>query len=380
MIKKILKILAGLFALLVFGVGTLLALNWTLVTRGLSYPTDLEITSADWYTPKALVEGNPTQPLPTADSLTIPEEALQEIAKYAEERNSSSLLIMHRDQIILEKYWNGFDANSTSNSMSMAKTIIGLLIGIAIEEGHLQSEEEPAHTYLSEWKDDERSKITIKDLLLMQSGLVNEDNTGDYTSDLVQMYAGADAAEVALSVPARIPPATQFEYNNANTQLMAIILERATGKSIEAYASEKLWQPIGAKDAGWWMDNAVGMPKAFCCFFASARDWARVGRVIYHKGTVDGKQIVSAEWIEKMIQQSTLERDYGYHLWVGYEDGGRRDKNRTESFLAPLIGIDGASKQHVFVVPSRELIIVRIGEKPQDWDEAFIPNTLIRAI
>ena len=137
---------------------------------------------------------------------------------------------------------------------------------------------------------------------------------------------------------------------------------------------------MGAKDAGWWMDNVDGMPKAFCCYFARARDWARLGRIIYFKGTVDGNRIVSEEWIDKMLVQSTLERDYGYHLWLGYEDGGRRDKNRSESFLAPVIGIDGAKKQHVFVIPSKEILLVRIGEGPEEWDEAFLPNTLIRAL
>lgn len=379
-LMKILRIFLLCFVGLLLATVALATWKWTLLQRAMSYPAATEITSADWYEPLAKIEGNFSTPLPTADSMTIQAAALKQLSDYAEERNSSALLVMHRDKILLEKYWRDKNAESKSNSMSMAKTIVGLLIGKAIEEGKLKSEEEMAATYIEEWREDERSKISIKDLLYMQSGLRNEDDTTDPFSDLIWMYIDDDVEENTIHIPSLLPPATEYDYNNANTQMLGLILERATGMPIEQYASEKLWKPIEAKDAGWWLDREGGMPKVFCCYFASPRDWLRIGKLMLQKGKWNEKQVIAESWIEKMLVPSTLERDYGYHLWLGFEEGGAKDEYRNEMYLEKVFTIDGANKQQVCIVPNAELLIVRIGEKPQDWDEGLFVNTLLRGI
>jgi len=336
--------------------------------------------SSDWYTPKASVKGNYSLPFSNTNSLTIEKEVLEKMSAYAEAHQSNAFLILHQDKIILEKYWRGASKTSTSNSMSMAKTLIGLLIGIAIDKGQINSENDLAHIYLPEWKDDERSKITIKDLLQMQSGLRNDDSVDNLNSDIIQMYVGSDVEETVLDIPSNIAPATEFDYNNANTQLLAIILERVSKTPIEEYLSKNIWQTVGANDAGWWLDDSDGMPKAFCCFFATARDWMRIGKLILDKGKWNNQQIVSEKWIDNMLNQSELEKDYGFQIWLNYEDGGRRAKDRTEPFLIKTIGIDGKSKQHVFIVEELDLIIVRIGENPDEWDESFFVNSIVRSL
>lgn len=370
---------------LVFGTLFIVALaivlyNFTFLKRALTYPSGKDITSSQWYTPKTLVKGNYAKAIPSADSTVISENVLKEISKYCEDRNSSALLLSYKNQIILEQYWQGKDKNSTTNSMSMAKTIIGILVGIAIENGYINSEKEKVSTYISEWADDERDQITIEDLLLMQSGLRNEDNVEEVTSDIIRMYIGTDVVDAALDVPAVKPPNMVYEYNNVNTQILGIILERATEQPIEQYASEQLWKKIGAKDAGWWQDQAGGMPKTFCCFFASPRDWMRVGQLILNEGRWENKQIIPTVWLKKMLTQSQLERDYGYHIWTNYEDGGRRKKHRKSPYLTKVISIDGANKQHVFMIPELDMIAIRVGDKPKEWDEAFIVNRLFEAM
>ncbi|MEM7592137.1 MAG: serine hydrolase, partial [Cyanobacteria bacterium P01_A01_bin.83] len=254
-----------------------IALNWTFLRRIVTYP-DNAITNVDWYKPLVAVKGNPKK-IPVATSESISQDSLSKIATYAQARNSSALLVLHEGKLVLERYWKGFTPTSTSNSMSLSKTVVALLIGIAIEEGHIGSELDPVAKYIPEWSQDERQKITLRDLLYMQSGLRNEDNTDSLGSDLVQMYAGSDVDAVAVNIRAAQSPGKTFDYNNANTQILTEVLERATGEQYIDYLSTRLWQPLNANDAAIWLDRPQGEPKTFCCLFATPQDWVRIGQL-----------------------------------------------------------------------------------------------------
>lgn len=374
-IAKKAAIVAGILALIG---GVAIALNWTFLRRLVTYPDD-SVTNVDWYQPLETVVGKPSE-LPQANFSPISQDSLQEISAYAKSANSSALLIMHQGNLIWERYWQGFTSTSTSNSMSMAKTITALLIGIAIEEGHIESELELVANYIPEWSQDEQSKITLQDLLYMQSGLRNQDNTNNPTSDLVQMYANTDADAVAIKIPAVQSPGQAFDYNSANTQILGEVLERATGESYAVYLSTRLWQPLQANDAYLWLDRPQGNAKPFCCLFATPRDWARVGQLWLDRGQVNGKQIVPPAWLDKMTQASLLQPKYGYHIWLQARTEakpGIYDSASSQPFLADTIYLDGASRQRVYIVPSQELVIVRIGEQPEQWDDSVMLNLLV---
>lgn len=361
--------------------GTAIALNWTLLRRVTTHPEN-SITNVDWYKPLETVRGNPSA-LPIATSNSIPQDSLGRISSYAQAHNSSALLVIHKGELVLERYWGGFNPTSTSNSMSMSKTIVALLIGIAIEEGHIDSELDPVAKYIPEWSEDERNKITLQDLLYMQSGLRNEDNTDSLDSDLVQMYAGSDADAVSLKIPATKSPGKAFDYNNANTQILGEVLERATGEKYVDYLSTRLWQPLKANDAAIWLDRPQGNPKTFCCLFATPQDWGRIGQLFLDQGQVDNKQVVASAWLNKMIQPSFIESSYGYHIWLKAktEEKPGIERKASQSFLAKdTIYLDGRSLQRVYIIPAHELVIVRIGEQAQKWDDSVIPNTLVSSL
>ena len=361
--------------------GTALAFNWRFISRLLTYPEN-PITNENWYKPLAVVEGQPV-PIPVASSTSIPQKSLDEISAYAQSHNSSALLVIHRGKIVSEHYWQGFSTTSTSNSMSLAKTVVALLIGIAIEEGHIDSELDPVAKYIPEWSQDERHKITLQDLLYMQSGLRNEDSSDDLSSDLVQMYANTDVDAVALGVPALTSPGKTFDYNNVNTQILSEVLERATGVKYADYLSNKLWQPLKAESAHIWLDRPEGNPKAFCCLFATPRDWGKIGQLILNEGKVNHKQVVPSQWLNKMIQPSPAEDSYGYHIWLKAKTKNKPgiDRTASEAFLAKnTVYLDGASRQRVYIIPDRDLVIVRIGEKAEKWDDSVIPNTLVDSL
>ena len=322
--NKILKWTFRTFTLLIIIVGVFFLFNYTFIIRGLTYPAETAITSSEWYLPKAHIQGSNSTNYTLTDSLSIEESILDDISAYAEERNSSALLVLHKGKLQLEKYWQGSNRASTTNSMSMAKSVISLLVGIAIEEGKIGSEKDLASAYLKEWQNDGRNKITIEDLLLMQSGLRNDDDSKDLFSDIVELYAGTDVVNTAIHIPSVKEPGKKFEYNNVNTMILGIILERATGEPIESYLSSRLWQPLGAADAGWWLDKKDGMPKTFCCLFAQVEDWMLLGQLLLQNGEWNGQQLIPEDWLAKMLKQRTLERDYGYHIWLNYENGGYR--------------------------------------------------------
>lgn len=377
--KRALKILAGVLALTAIVVGGGIAWHWSFIQRMLTYPED-PVTSVDWYTPMATIPGVEGQSIPRAKTQLSP-AALEKIERYAQERKSSALLVMHQGQLVLEKYWRGHDRDAYTNSMSLAKTVLSLLIGIAIAEGNIQSERDPVAQYIPEWANDDRAHITIEDLLTMQSGLRDYEITDDPFSDIVQMYLGTDAKAAALQVPAQTPPGQTFAYTNANSQILGLVLERATGQQFGQYLATKLWQPIGAQEAQLWLDRPDGNAKPFCCLFARSQDWLRVGQLLLKAGKVNQQQLVPASWINKMVTPSGVEPVYGYHVWLKArtQDGPGYKKRATEPFLADdMFYLDGWGQQRVYVMPSQELVVVRVGERPKAWDDAVIPNTLIR--
>jgi len=377
---KILKRLLLTTIVLFIILGIFVSYNFTFFQRAYTYPAEHEITETDWYKPLSPVDGNLNRRIPLADSLSIATDALNDIKKYAFDHNSTAILVMHKGKLLLEEYGMGANEESVTNSMSMAKTIIGILIGIAIDEGKIKSEKETASTYINEWKNDNRSNITIEHLLTMQSGLRDNDTPDNLFSDLINMYIGHDAAKTAIAVPADKAPNTKWEYNNINTQILAIIIERATGQSIEDYASMKLWKPLGAADANWWLDEENGMPKAFCCFFAQAQDWLRLGQLFMQKGKWNGQQIIPSNWYNKMLTQSSLEPDYGRHIWLMYEDGGLKKKDRTVPFTEKTYIIDGRGKNQVFITPALDLVIVRVGDMPIEWDDSYMVNIVSNSL
>jgi CubicO group peptidase (beta-lactamase class C family) len=365
-------------------VGAALITDWRFWSRVATYPK-AEITAIDWYRPQDRVQGADAapQPLPQALTRSIPEPTLQAASRFAEAQNSTALIVMHQGQVVWEQYWQGYSAEARSNSMSMAKTILALLIGIAIEEGHIGSVQDPVAQYIPEWANDSRGDLTLEDLLYMQTGLRNDDRTDTPRSDLVHLYLSSDVERKALRIPQVDPPRQIYDYNNVNSQLLGIVLERATGESYADYLSTRLWQPLQADDAFVWLDRPGGHAKTFCCFFVAPQDWVRVGQLLLNQGRVGSRQVVPARWIDQMLQESPLEPTFGYHVWVKARTADYPNVNQasTTPFLAgDTFYLDGRGHQRVYVIPSRDLVIVRIGERPVAWDDSVLPNLLVRGL
>lgn len=278
---------------------------------------------------------------------------------YHEQNESVSFVVIHNDSMIHEEYWDGFSADSISNSFSMAKSIVGLLVGIAIDQKAIESVDKPIYWYFPEYKTELGKELTVKHLLTMSSGInFDEDylnpfafpakaNYGDNLELLIQEYEVTET------------PGLTFEYKSGNTQILSFLVSGLMRKPVSELATEHIWSKIGAEHRAFWtLDRIGGSEKAFCCINATARDFARIGRVYKDHGMWDDERIVDSAYIAASIsKQSTVNPDgspcetYGYHWWLGEEKG-------LEFFF--MRGIKG---QYVLVVPEKDLIVVRLGRK-----------------
>ena len=270
-----------------------------------------------------------------------------------------AFLVIKNDSLCYEEYWDGYSDSSYSNSFSMAKSIISILVGVAIDEGKISSVKDPVGKYIPEYVNGELAKITIEDLLRMASGLNFHESYATPINQTTDAYYGNNLRKLMYSLKAEKPAGVEFKYKSGDTQLLGLVLSAATGKSNSAYASEKLWSKIGAEhDAKWSIDHADGDEKAFCCFYSNARDFARIGKLYLQKGRWETQQIVDINWVNQSISSNGLNDEngnktdyYGYQWWV------LKNANYPAFYCRGILG------QYIVVVPSKNTIIVRLGKK-----------------
>jgi CubicO group peptidase (beta-lactamase class C family) len=307
---------------------------------------------------------NRSRPNP-AVAATVPAEAAQALVEFAEETTSNIVIATGEGEILVETYHATpeADAMMLTNSMSMAKTLVGMLVGVAIDKGVIQSVDEPIGKFLKEFEADPRGKITIRNLLQMESGLASQD-AGFPLTHLQAMYFGDSPHRRALSVPAVERPGVSYDYNSVNTQLLLIIVERAMGDDFESLLSRFVWQPLALDDGFGWRATKAGDAKGFCCVFATARAWAAIGGVLLDAAAPDERdsRIVSRSWLRDMMTPAASVPNYGYQIFLG----------KTKSGEVPFATMVGTPQQLVVVFPTLGLTAVRVGnEHPQFSGQRF---------
>jgi len=303
---------------------------------------------------KEVIASNPQawKIAPTYNQVKIPKKYLPEIEK----NGTVAWLLVQNGEILFEQYWDGYGAESYSNSFSMAKTVVALLVGIAIDGGNIKSVKQPIGDFLPQYSKGEKAKITIENLLTMSSGLDWNESYINPFAHTTQAYYGNDIASIVSRLDVEQEPGQRFKYLSGNTQLLAYIILASTGKHVSQYASEKLWTPLGAEKNAWWsIDKPNGDEKAYCCFNSNARDFARLGQLILEKGSFNGTPVVSPEYIQKMTTPHQYPQDttqiYGYQTWIVDYKGEK---------LPYFRGILG---QYIVVIPSKNAVFVRLGHR-----------------
>jgi len=375
------RLLLGLVVLILLAVAAAFIAAPTLTTRlvGLAFGGDQG--------PRQVVAGGTVPALVVAPegARTLPADVLDRAVAWGGRMDSHALLVWQGGALQLEHYYPGHDATSITPTQSMHKSVLALLVGIAIDQGLIRSVDDTAATYVTEWAGDERRRITIRQMLQQASGIDFPGFTG-----LLRMTLGGDVAPFTFSRGIVGPGGERFEYNNINPQVLGILIQRVSGRPYSQYLQENLWQYVSDQEARVLIDGKeTGIPITFCCLDAPARSWLRLGLLHLDGGRVGDRQVVPAAWMRDVVTPSPANPNYGYLTWLGttwekvrpYNSRSAATAFHSEPFAAPdVIYFDGFGGQRVYVVPSKQLVIVHTGPLRQDWDDAILPNLFIRAL
>jgi len=291
--------------------------------------------------------------------------------KFVKLHHTLSFLIIKNDTIIYEYYKNPEIENSTVSSFSLVKPIVSTLIGIAIDEGKIESVEDPITKYLPEYRDVEGwDKIKIRHLLHHTSGLKFSDGKFNLGSDNAKYYWGKTLRNNLIHASIEMKPDTKFHYSSLNTQLLGRILEEVTHGSISSYLQEKIWIPLEMEAPAYWsLDNSKdeAMEKVFCCLQARTIDFAKIGRLYLNNGNWNGDQIISKKWVDYSLRPDLKGNNKHY-----YNNNWGLGPANYGSFYA--VGLYG---QYLYMYPKKKLIIVRFGDTdisyhPNYWNEVFL--------
>jgi CubicO group peptidase (beta-lactamase class C family) len=305
---------------------------------------------------------------PMAESVPLPTEfsyrgALVDTEEFLARTDTGAVLVIQDGTIKFEQYWRTGGQNQTWLSMSVAKSFISALVGIAVEQGHIRSIADPVTDYVAELAGSAYDNVPVKDILQMSSGASWNEDYGDPESDINrfgQIFAlGGSMNKFAATLTQEMEPGTYNRYNSTDTQVLGLLLTKATGRSVTDYMIEYLWQPMGAETQGYWLTDLENMEMAFGGLNITARDYAKLGEMYRLGGRFNGRQIVPAQWVAASISPdaphlipgdnpaSDWPLGYGYQWWIPVGSVGE--------FMAI-----GVYNQFIYVAPESNTVIVKL--------------------
>lgn len=315
------------------------------------------------YTLKAPSE---TLPFNRRNDITLPETytykgKTHQLADLLSRTYTTGFLVAVDDTIISEQYFQGEQASDRHIMFSVSKSVVSAALGIALSEGLFDSIEDPITKYLPELAGSGYEGVRIKDILQMSSGVYFDEDYNDPLSDVNQMgltiATGGSLNSFATGLERKWEPGTYNNYVSVDTHVLGMLITKQAGRTLSEYVEEKIWQPMGAEFDGKWLTDGVGMEMAMGGFNMALRDMARVGRLYLHRGELDGKRIVPAEWVTASItpdaphlmpgsENSSNPYGYGYQWWIPEQPHG--------DFYAA-----GIYYQYIYIDPTTGVIVAK---------------------
>jgi CubicO group peptidase (beta-lactamase class C family) len=286
-----------------------------------------------------------------------------------EKQRVAGMVILQDGKVRFERYGLGFDAKGRWASFSVAKSIAATLAGAAVKDGYIKNLDDQVTVYLPEMRGTAYDGVTVRQLLTMTSGVQWSE---DYENPKAEVSlfgtyvppAGMDATISFMSkLPRAHPPGTFFNYSTGETNMIGVLVSRATGKPLSQYTHERIWQPGGMETTAVWLKDKSGHEIAGCCIQATIRDYARFGQFVAADYTRDGVQYLPKDWNERAITKQVGIREpgrgYGYQWWT-FDDG--------------TVAAKGVFGQAIYIDKKRGLVIASNSswERPEKGPEGAV--------
>lgn len=360
MFKKILKgILVGAAGI----VALTYAFGYDYLFRGIRQTylrgeTGSNINDEKYFDSNVIAKGNsvPWQKDSLYNKTSLPKNLVQDL----KDSNSASFLVIKNGKLVHEEYWDGYNQNSKTNSFSIAKGVTVMLLGKAIEENKIESENQKFSDFFEAYSKIEFAKnLTLKELASMEAGLDWEEDYQNPFLPNAKAYYGKSLEEAVFLRKFKNEPGKKFEYQSGATQMLGFAIRKSLHKTLADYASEKLWKPLGMEQNASWSTDDFGMEKAFCCIHSTSRDFAKLGQLFLNDGKFQEMQILETSFIEKMRTPTKLSNGiYGMGLWIN------NDSALKHYYFQGLYG------QYIIIVPEKNLVIVRTGTNKNNVKDA----------
>ncbi|NDV55344.1 class C beta-lactamase-related serine hydrolase [Parabacteroides sp. 52] len=300
---------------------------------------------------------HPWQKAEMYNLLSLPAAYEEPFRKY----ETVAFVIIREGKLLFEEYWEDYSPRSHSNSFSMAKSIVSLAIGCAIDDGFIRHIDQPVSDFFPEFPGYNGKTLTLRHLLTMSAGVHFQEAYTTPFSPTTQLYYGNDLHKVTFHMKENEEPGIHFIYQSGVTQLLTFIVQKATGESISSYVSRKLWTPMQAEEnALWSLDKKDGIEKAYCCFNSNARDFARFGQLLLNKGRWEDRQLISAAYLQEAITPDTslCWKEYNEpNTYYGFQFWRLEYQGMSIPYMRGILG------QYVFVLPEWDAVVVRLGRK-----------------
>lgn len=339
------------------------------------------------------VRGADAERLIETDNGILSAETAAAIDAYADANNTQALIVLKDDAIIHEAYFHEADADTLIVGKSLAKPLGVIAVGMAIQSGEIDSLDDPVAKYITEWQGTDKDKILVRHLLDMRTGLLPQGDAPDKESVLNRAYLHPRHDEVIIhEYPLVETPGARYDYSNANAELVAPLIERATGVQYEDWVADRILIPLGAKGGEVWMNRPDGTAHAGCCILLPARTWLHVANLVLQDGIIDGERLLPEGFATQMITPTPQNSHSAMGVYVG------QPFTEYRGFLNPdipfgrsyhsepyvdqdLFLFDGNSNQVIYIIPSKQLIVLRVGNTPPKepvWDNAYLANSVSR--
>lgn len=334
------------------------------------------------------------RPLPTGKPAIAP-AAIDSAIAYAKANRSSALIVWHEGRVVAEWHAPGADAATPLLSKSLSKPLTAIAVGRAIQLGLVRSLDQPISDWLPEVAGTQKGRIRLRHLLDMRSGMLDQGFSPDPEHPLNRCFLGTDHGRCIVDrYPMIAEPGTRYSYANAPSDLVALVLERATKRRFADFVGTEVFRPLGARGGSIWVDRPGGLAHSGCCAYLPADTFLRMAVLLLEDGTWHGRRLLPRGYVAEMRKGTLQNPSFGLGVWLGEPYRQRRGFGapgtlgpqvlHSEPYLDPAMFLfDGNANQTVHISPRHRLVVLRMGATPPaspEWDNAYLPNTLIRGL